>query len=95
LKAAKAALPRPNAIWLEPLDHQLVTPAPAAALRSPTMLAVVRQRCSQAQPEPQLTALVVPLLEAGGPTSELLKVKLDMTCGTPYGKAIKKASASA
>ena len=59
------------------------------------MLAVVRQRCSQAQPELQFTALVVPLLEAGGPASELLKVKLDITCGTPYGKAIMKASARA
>jgi hypothetical protein len=49
------------------------------------MFAVVRHRCSQAQPDEQFTALVVPEDEDGGPASALLNVKLDITDGVPYG----------
>ena len=69
LKTAYAFVPRPKAIWLPPLDHQFVTAVPYAALWNPTRLAVVRHRCSQAHPEEQLTAVVVPFEEAGGPAS--------------------------
>jgi hypothetical protein len=95
LNATYAAEPRPNAIWSPPLLHQFVTPVPAAALRNATRFAVVRVRCSHCQPFPQLTWVVVPSAAAGGPASGSLNVKLDITCGTPYGQASMNASASA
>jgi len=62
-----------------------VSPVPATALWKPTRLAVVRTRCSHTQPEPQLTAVVVPFPVAGGPWSAELKLKPDMTDGVPNG----------
>jgi len=59
LNATYPAEPRPNAIWLAAPDHQLVTAVPATVLWKPTRLAVVRQRCSHAQPLPQDTAVVM------------------------------------
>src|SRR3954454_11188663 len=95
LKATYAAEPRPNAIWSDPFVHQSVTAAPAATFRRPTMFSVVRARCSHCQPLPQLTGDVVPSDADGGPASGSVKVKLDITWGTPYGQAIMNASASA
>src|SRR4051812_18942236 len=83
LKIAYAAPPRPKAIWSPPFDHQLLNAVPYAALWKPTMFAVVRHRCSQAQPDEQFTAVVVPFDDAGGPASVLLNVKLDITDGVP------------
>ncbi len=50
LIATKPLPPRPKAIALLPSDHQSVSPAPATALRKPTMLATCRQAWVQFQP---------------------------------------------
>src|SRR5690242_5955800 len=75
--------PRLNAITLEPSDHQLPIESPRVALWKPTMLAMPRLRCWHSQPLPQTTAVTVPLLLAGGESSELLKSNELITLGVP------------
>src|SRR5689334_8886278 len=94
LMATKPRLPRPKAIWLAPLDHQFVmVVAEAAVLRQATMLAMARWRCSQTHTPLQPGVVGRPLPSDGGLWSSLLKAKLDMTCGYPYGQASMKTLA--